>query len=175
MCQDSCNPNYNGGVAMPAVIYPIRLKKAMVEKYLRSDERISDFSKANGIPESSLRDWIREAESGILESMKKPKHMKYLKPDEKFEALMEYNYIEKEDEQGFWLRKNGLKKAHLDKWKKELSDTLRMPKPDVKEKKIIKALEKEIKRKDKALAEVTALLVMKKKADAIWGNEEEES
>ena len=95
--------------------------------------------------------------------------------DGKFEALMEYNSIWKEEERGIWLRKKGIKKAHLDKWKKELSEVLKKQKSDVKEKKIIKALEKELQNKDKALAEVTELLVMKKKADAIWGNGEEES
>ena len=35
-------------------------------------------------------------------------------------------------------------------------------------------LEKELARKDKALAETAALLVLRKKANAIWGTEEEE-
>ena len=38
----------------------------------------------------------------------------------------------------------------------------------------IKALEKELARKDKALAETAALLVLSKKLEAIWGNNEEE-
>jgi len=42
------------------------------------------------------------------------------------------------------------------------------------EKNKVKQLEKEIRRKDKALAEVSALLVLKKKADLIWGSEEDE-
>jgi hypothetical protein len=37
------------------------------------------------------------------------------------------------------------------------------------EKKKIKELEREVRRKDKALAEVTALLILKKKAELIWG------
>jgi hypothetical protein len=35
-------------------------------------------------------------------------------------------------------------------------------------------LEKELRRKEKALAEVAALLVLKKKAQAIWGEDEGE-
>ena len=35
-------------------------------------------------------------------------------------------------------------------------------------------LEKELSRKEKALAEAAALLVLRKKADAIWGTDEEE-
>ena len=42
------------------------------------------------------------------------------------------------------------------------------------DKKKIKELEKELHRKDRALAETTALLVLKKKADLIWGSGENE-
>lgn len=38
----------------------------------------------------------------------------------------------------------------------------------------IKELERDISRKDRALAETTALLVLKKKADLIWGSGENE-
>ena len=37
-----------------------------------------------------------------------------------------------------------------------------------------KKLEKELARKEKALAETAALLVLRKKADAIWGDPEDE-
>jgi hypothetical protein len=42
------------------------------------------------------------------------------------------------------------------------------------EQKKVKQLEKELHRKDKALAEASALLILKKKADLIWGLEEDE-
>jgi hypothetical protein len=37
----------------------------------------------------------------------------------------------------------------------------------------VRELEKELRRKDKALAETAALLVLKKKVQAIWGDEDE--
>ena len=39
----------------------------------------------------------------------------------------------------------------------------------------IKELEREVRRKDKALAEVTALLVLKKKLEAIWGDGDDDT
>ena len=42
-----------------------------------------------------------------------------------------------------------------------------------KDKKQIHQLEKELRRKDKALAETAALLVLRKKANAIWGDGED--
>ena len=41
------------------------------------------------------------------------------------------------------------------------------------EKKRIKALERDLQRKEKALAEAAALLVLRKKAEAIWGDGED--
>lgn len=38
----------------------------------------------------------------------------------------------------------------------------------------IRKLEKELRRKDKALAETAALLVLKKKAQQIWGDEDDD-
>ncbi|VVS91726.1 hypothetical protein DBB_48450 [Desulfoluna spongiiphila] len=38
----------------------------------------------------------------------------------------------------------------------------------------LKKVEKELLRKDKALAETAALLVLRKKANAIWGDSEDE-
>jgi transposase len=37
----------------------------------------------------------------------------------------------------------------------------------------VKELKKELERKEKALAEAAALLVLKKKAQSIWGDEDE--
>jgi len=47
------------------------------------------------------------------------------------------------------------------------------PKGKSKEGNRIHQLEKELLRKDKALAETAALLVLKKKVQAIWGEEDE--
>ena len=51
---------------------------------------------------------------------------------------------------------------------KELKDEIQ------NEKRKNKSLEKEIARKDKALAKTAALLVLQKKLNAFWGDQEEE-
>ncbi|EKU82763.1 hypothetical protein HMPREF9710_01992, partial [Massilia timonae CCUG 45783] len=42
------------------------------------------------------------------------------------------------------------------------------------DKKRIRQLEKDLQRKEKALAEAAALLILRKKAQAIWGDKEED-
>ena len=47
--------------------------------------------------------------------------------------------------------------------------------PELKKLKAInKKLKVDLNRKDKALAEASALLILKKKADSIWGEDEED-
>jgi hypothetical protein len=55
----------------------------------------------------------------------------------------------------------------------ERSSTARMSQATREEKKRIKVLERELARKDRALAETAALLVLRKKAVAIWGGDED--
>jgi transposase-like protein len=154
--------------------YPFALKESVVKRYLSDPEnRIGEFSKENGIPETCLRNWIREAEEGILHIMSKKKDKRHWDLNKKLQVLLEYKGISDEVEQGKWLRKKGLKSEHIDAWRKEIENALGN-KPTKEEKARIKELEKDIRKKDKALAEVTALLVMKKKAQAIWGDGEEE-
>jgi hypothetical protein len=63
-------------------------------------------------------------------------------------------------------------------WKQEMLSALesapkRKGKKDEKDI-LIKGLEKELLKKDKALAEAAALLILKKKAQAIWGEPEDD-
>ena len=57
-------------------------------------------------------------------------------------------------------------------WDRQVANKLKASQKD--DKKRIKHLERELKRKEKALAEVAALLVLQKKVQAIWGDPEED-
>ncbi len=158
--------------------YSLKLKQVMVAKFLNDPEnKIGRFSRENGIPESSLRYWLRQSEMGILGSMEKPKHFTNFTLSEKFNCVLEYEKLS-EQEQGKWLRKNGLKRFKLEQWKKELSKSLESFDDKGKNKaenKQIKKLEKELEKKDKALAEASAILFAKKKLETYFtGREEDE-
>jgi len=97
--------------------------------------------------------------------------------EEKLEALLGYARLA-EEEKGKFLREKGLHEAHLEKWKAEVVQGLKLKpfgggKKDPQQKRIA-ALEKELRRKEAALAEAAALLVLKKKADTIWGEAKDE-
>jgi transposase len=76
---------------------------------------------------------------------------------------------------GALLRREGLHEADLAAWQTAAEAALRdvgRRAPRSAEQRRIQELERELRRKDAALAETAALLVLKKKAQAIWGDED---
>src|SRR2546425_838680 len=78
---------------------------------------------------------------------------------------------------GAFRRREGLHEAQLKEWRAEAEAALgggtRRSGKRSAEAKRVKQLERELRRKDKALAEASAILVLKKKAAAIWGDEDD--
>jgi len=93
---------------------------------------------------------------------------------EKLEAVLEASRLT-DEELGKFLREKGLHSAQLEEWRLAAEVALDSPKKSGRrrvspEKKVIKGLEKDLRRMEKALAEAAALLVLQKKAQAIWGD-----
>lgn len=95
--------------------------------------------------------------------------------EEKLEAVLEYEKLD-EQKRGVYLREKGLHSVHIERWKQQVLEGLKSSKSGKKDPRDIKIkeLEKELGRKEKALAEAAALLVLKKKAQDIWGDGEAE-
>ena len=92
-------------------------------------------------------------------------------PAEKLRVVVEASQLSDED-LGEFLRREGLHEAQLKEWwalaESAFVDTTRSSKRSPEARRI-KELEWEVRRKDKALAEASALLILKKKVEAIWG------
>jgi transposase-like protein len=98
---------------------------------------------------------------------------------EKLKLVIEASALS-DEELGEFLRKNGIHSAQLEQWRQDaiagLGTAPRKPSgKQTPEAKRIRELERELRRKDKALAETAALLVLKKKAEAIWGDEDDDT
>ena len=82
------------------------------------------------------------------------------------------------EELGALLRQHGLTTGDLDAWKAALGGVGKRPrKPrktdaEVAEARRVRALERELARKDKALAEAAAIMVLQKKVQALLGDED---
>ncbi|ESU31645.1 hypothetical protein G3A_15530, partial [Bacillus sp. 17376] len=79
-------------------------------------------------------------------------------------------------------RKKGLYREQIEAWSetclnangREFNQTKQLNQKLNEEKKRTKSLEKDLLKKEKALAEAAAILLLKKKAQAIWGDKEDE-
>lgn len=78
-----------------------------------------------------------------------------------------------EEDRVSWCRKRGIFAHHLEQWKKAVISLLTPNRSKDKDTKRFRKenvdLKKELNRKDKALAETATLLVLKKKANFLWG------
>lgn len=107
-----------------------------------------------------------------------PRRPRDWSPEEKLNAVFEAQALS-EDELGAFLRRKGLHEAQLQEWRTLILAGLQGhpqrtggtgAKPSTGDARRIRELEKELDRKDKALAETAALLVLQKKVQALWGD-----
>ena len=163
---------------MSAMKYSRRIKESALRKILAPENRsVSEVAREMGISDQTIYNWKKQAEDGILylDDLGSPLTAN---PIERFNLILEGKSIS-EEESGKWLREKGLHSEHLNLWEQEFKDILKekdnkLKHENQKLKKEKKELERELRRKEKALAEMAALLTLKKKADAIWGGNEDE-
>lgn len=122
-----------------------------------------------GVPQATLSRWLVAARS-VDGMTKRPKST--WSGAEKLRVVIAAQGLD-ETALGALLRREGLHAAQLDEWRAAAEAALGTrtvrpgPSPDADR---IRELERELRRKDQALAETAALLVLKKKAQAIWGD-----
>ena len=144
-------------------------------------ESATALSRKVGVPQATLSRWLREAGrvGGMNEKREESppgarvsKRPEDWTSEEKLKVVAEAVGLD-DTELGVLLRREGLHEAQLEAWRKALLGSLDKPGrkgPSVtQERRQIRKLERELKRKDKALAETAALLVLSKKLSAIYG------
>jgi transposase-like protein len=151
--------------------YSTKFKSKMVRRMTGPDSLSATALAADiGIAQSTLSRWLREAASGKVSAMPKTKTTKDKRPQdwtpgEKIAAVAEAAGLS-DEELGAFLRRKGLHQAQLGTWRTTLIEALNSKLPRQAkvspEKRRVRELEKELRRKDKALAETAALLVLKK-------------
>lgn len=159
--------------------YSAAMKASVLRRVLPPESQsVSSVSRETGVGNSTIRYWMNQAASGTLNQGDAQLRPSDRGPGEKFTLLLESRTIS-EDERGEWLRARGLHSEHLPLWEQELREVVTDKEKQQREemtalRKRNKELEKELNRKEKALAEAAALLTLKKKADSIWGDDEDD-
>jgi hypothetical protein len=123
-----------------------------------------------GVSQETLSRWLQEAHSLPLVASKK-RESKNWSIKEKIRVLAEAEKLTGEQLARF-LEHEGLHLAELEQWRLALDDEGRASKATTKR---IRKLERELARKEKALAEAAALLVLKKKVQHLWEDEDDDT
>jgi len=157
--------------------YSSSVKESVLRRILPpNNEKVKSVATDLGIPSSTIFTWLYKARRDTSLPINKSVNKRYsLK--EKYQILMKISSLN-DKETGIYLRELGLHTQHLNVWNQELKDHMGNKKDKDEEstsdlKKKIKSLEKEILRKDKALAEMATMIALKKKLDDFMDQREE--
>lgn len=129
-----------------------------------------------GVAQPVLSRWLVKASTVDGMSPSRKRTAKPWTGAEKWRVVLEASQCTERD-LGALLRREGLHEAQVAAWRAAAEAALAEPaksargrgKPSVEAQRI-QVLERELRRKDAALAETAALLVLKKKVRAIWGD-----
>lgn len=160
--------------------YSAEFKANLLAKLLPpNNQSISALSKETGIGVSTLYNWRKQAKlKGLPVPGSRPTTSEDWDSASKLSVIIETASLN-QAQLSEYCRHKGLYPEQIERWKQAVLSGLSESSPvrdihDLKSaKKQIKGLEKELRRKDKALAEAAALLVLQKKYNALWEDEAE--
>jgi transposase-like protein len=165
-------------------VYSEAFRTKMVQRMLSPNARsMRVIAREAGVPEGTLYRWRNEATLATMSgrSTDDPPRSPAQSPqdwtaEEKLAVVLEAASVP-DAELGAYLRTKGVHEAQLREWRQQALSGLqgKRERPASDDARRVRQLERELNRKDKALAEAAALLVLKKKAQAIWGDEDDDT
>jgi transposase len=168
--------------------YSKGFKMSMVQKLTTpGGPSATQLSREVGVPQSTLSRWVRmagrvgngAAPPDPLKGPMEAKRPQDWSAEEKLQVVIGAAALP-DGELGEFLRRQGLHEAQLQEWRQRVltgleQQSTRSSNKHTAEARRVRELERELARKDKALAETAALLVLQKKARAIWGDEDDDT
>jgi transposase-like protein len=159
-----------------AIKYSKEFKDSVIVKLLPpSNSSVLDVAKETGIPKDTLYCWRLKYRNVSTEELISDQKHRSFSSEEKLGFVIETASLN-ETEMGEYCRRKGLYPDQISAWttgiKQSLSSNPSAWKTDrvtvQKQAKTIKQLQTELNRKDRALAEAAALLVLEKKIQSLW-------
>ncbi len=164
--------------------YSEEFKESIIQKMMPPNNvPVSQLARDTGISDVTLYTWRKKALSQGIPVPGNGKNPDQWSPENQLAVIIETAALN-EAEMAEYCRKKGLFAEQIQQWKAAfISGVSASPASpsgqhkaltveQKKDKQTIKKLERELMRKDKALAETAALLVLTKKAREIWGEPE---
>lgn len=160
--------------------YPEEFKSSMIAKMLPPNNvSVPQLARETGIPKETLYTW-RSKHRKVGGAPTAPGSISGdLSGEEKFAIVIQSASLN-EVELSEYCRRKGLYPEQISVWRASCMEANASQAPKIDRTKLkaqskhIKRLEGELRRKEKALAELAALLVLQKKSRKIWGEPEDE-
>ena len=161
--------------------YPDELKNSIIARMMPpNNESVPALSQQTGIPKDTLYAWrIKHRRGNQRLRAQQIDNTSKISSADKFDIVVETAHMN-EAELSEYCRRNGLYPEQIKVWQNScrsanLPLTNRIDKQKNRElTKENKQLKAELRRKEKALAEAAALLVLKKKVQELWGDPEDD-
>lgn len=156
--------------------YTPLFKQQAVEKVLSKPEgkTVHEIASELSIGYSTLQKWISQSKRGELAVPASSESQESRPQDwslaQRLDAVMDCHRLS-EEEVGAYCRERGIYPHHLAAWKKAFTSKPAASSSTAETRQLkqdVKRLEGELNRKDKALSETAALLVLSKKCQALW-------
>lgn len=157
----------------------------MIQRMLGPERRpASEVARETGVSYETVLRWRAQAAATMDGMRKKQTHSVSAQtarrpedwsPEERLRVVLEASQLG-EEELGEFLRREGLHEATLEQWRAMALEGLSAgaaAKSVNHGRRRVRDLERQLRRKDKALAEAAALLVLQKKVQSIWGDEDD--
>jgi transposase len=151
--------------------FSMAFKQKMVRRLTGNNAvSASQLARETGVRQQNLSRWLQEARSLPIMADKPKPAVREWRVEQKARVLAEGSKLDGEELTAY-LQREGVKLAEYEQWRIALDEGGRA---SASTNKRIRQLERELARKEKALAEAAALLVLKKKVETLYGEDEDD-
>ncbi len=152
------------------------IEQALVKIYARGNRSVRDVTDELNVSYHTVKNWMRNKSADKYKAVAiREKRPQDWAAEEQLLALQESHGLSGEALQA-WCRERGLFSHHLTSWKAAFCIEPKEATSGSRELRTLKdeivVLKREAVRKDKALAEAAALLILQKKFRALWEDED---
>jgi len=151
--------------------FSVAFKQKMVRRLTGKDAvSATQLARQTGVRQQNLSRWLEEARSLPTMANKAKPTVREWTVEQKARVLGEACKLDGEELTAY-LEREGVRLAEYEQWRIALDEGGRASTSTIKR---IRQLERELARKERALAEAAALLVLKKKVETLYGEDEDD-
>jgi transposase-like protein len=151
--------------------FSVAFKQKMVQRLTgKNAVSATQLAREMGVAQQNLSRWLQEARSLPIMADRPKAAMRVWTVEQKARVLADASQLDAEELTAY-LEREGVKLAEYEQWRIALDEG---GAASASTNKRIRQLERELARKEKALAEAATLLVLKKKVETLYGEDEDD-